>query len=244
MTLSWRPGERKVAEWAWAWGRGGRGTDVCIPERQPWLCWKGNWNKGDMQRSRSTSETLCKCFWVRHLFFVFRGPVTLPSRLWQLREHKGTWRLSTMNIWKYQDRRQVCFLSFGAWISQARQSGKTVRSLLRIFYCFCRGTEVQEERKGDHPDLAVKNLVFKRPPMGKYPTRGCEKMEQDIKRDSNVTEMLIEVRRLKRYRHSKPLWTEIGWKNPSPRNRRKIGRWRNKMQRGWQLWIQWWQQQQ
>ena len=41
--------------------------------------------------------------------------------------------------------------------------------------------------------LAAKNLVSKRPPMGKYPTRGHEKLEQDIEWDSNVTEMLIEV---------------------------------------------------
>ena len=43
------------------------------------------------------------------------------------------------------------------------------------------------------PTLAAKNLVSKRPPMGKYPTRGCEKLERDIKWDSDVTETLIEV---------------------------------------------------
>ena len=29
--------------------------------------------------------------------------------------------------------------------------------------------------------------------MGKYPTRGCKKLERDIKRDSDVTETLFEV---------------------------------------------------
>ena len=37
--------------------------------------------------------------------------------------------------------------------------------------------------------LAAKNLVSKRPPMGKYSTRGCKKLEQD----SNMTETLIKV---------------------------------------------------
>ena len=41
--------------------------------------------------------------------------------------------------------------------------------------------------------MAAKSLVSKRPPMGKYPTRGCKKLEQDIERDSDVTETLMEV---------------------------------------------------
>ena len=41
--------------------------------------------------------------------------------------------------------------------------------------------------------MAAKNLVLKRSPMEKYPTRGHEKLERDIEQDSDMTEMLIEV---------------------------------------------------
>ena len=40
---------------------------------------------------------------------------------------------------------------------------ETVRrdgSFLRIFYCFCRGAEVQKERKGDHPHIGSKEFGF------------------------------------------------------------------------------------
>ena len=39
----------------------------------------------------------------------------------------------------------------------------------------------------------AENLVSKRPPVGKYPTRGGKNLEQDIEQESNMTEMLIEV---------------------------------------------------
>ena len=43
------------------------------------------------------------------------------------------------------------------------------------------------------PTLAQKNLVLKRPPVGKYLARKRLKVKQDSKRDDNVSETMIEV---------------------------------------------------
>ena len=43
------------------------------------------------------------------------------------------------------------------------------------------------------PTLAQKNLVSKRPPLGKYPTRNQSKVERDSNQDDDVSETLIEA---------------------------------------------------